>query len=401
MDLVLSCYLNVGGLSRAAQEFFKCLGGMGFRTVVMSVGLPSTELMDPALASEMSAAMSRQAAPGFIQLHVGIPESIFYAHDRRALLASTVVEGNFLTREQASACLSADAILVPSRFCHDVMASSGFPRGKLFLVPYPLDVSIWNPSVAPSMGPGDRFRFLYMNTWYERKGYDVLLRAWWEEFSAGDPVELVIKSYQEDTRTRPIEASLAMLALRWRVNRGRRAPIRVMDQAMGDRQVPGFMRSFDALVSPHRAEGFGMNVWYALALGVPVICTSYSGTTDFATGETSWPVKVGSMSRPGAEEVSIFPQLKDVRWAEPDVADLRRQMRACLENRAERTLRARAGVSLVTREYSQDVVMGRLREAMDKAAPGSWAMLSEGTKRLDVDPPRFSSEDEPVEMIEV
>ncbi len=91
------------------------------------------------------------------------------------------------------------------------------------------------------------------------------------------------------------------------------------------------MHACDAYVSLHRAEGFGLTVPEAMALGKPVISTAYSGTLETTTPANAWLVPyrlvhVGEGSPP-------YPP--DARWAEPDITHAARAMREVFENPAE------------------------------------------------------------------
>ncbi len=389
MDIALSCYLSPSGLSRAAQEYFKMLGGIGFRVIPVWLMPPQLSGVNVNLAGRMMSAAARPIGPAPIQFHVGLPQSTKLLKDRSCLLGSVVIEGNILAHEQASGCAHMDAILVPSTFCRNSCMGSGIPRNKIHVVPYPLDASTWTPSVKPWLTRSDRFRFLYVNSWYERKGYDVLLRAWWEEFSADDPVELVIKSYRENSRQDTVAESVARLGVG--TDMSRKAPIKIVDQALPDEMMPGFMRSFDCLVSPHRSEGFGMNIWYAMALGVPVVCTDYGGSADFAKEDTAWLVEAGR-SKPSSSETALFPFLSGITWAEPDVASLRRQMRECLNDNVGRIQRASAAHALVNEKYGLEVVEDQFEDALRKASPRSWdrlCMARESERLADQPSPRY------------
>ena len=50
------------------------------------------------------------------------------------------------------------------------------------------------------------------------------------------------------------------------------------------------MAAADIYVSLHAAEGFGLTLLEAMAVGTPVICTGYSGNMDFTNEANSWLV---------------------------------------------------------------------------------------------------------------
>ena len=116
-----------------------------------------------------------------------------------------------------------------------------------------------------------------------------------------------------------------------------RPDIIVRDGVVDRAEQASIMHACDAYVSLHRAEGFGLTVPEALALGKPVISTAYSGTLETTTPANSWLVPyrlvpVGDGSPP-------YPA--DARWAEPDIAHAARAMREVFENSAEAAKRGR------------------------------------------------------------
>jgi len=371
----MSCFLNASGLSRAAQEFYRLFEDNGLRVVTRFISRPNTTFVERDLARRMKSASSRPAKKP-VQMLVGIPGSVKDVIDREAFVGSVVVEGNVLSQRQRMGVRSMDCVLAPSTFCRSTFLRSGYPRRKTFLVPYPLDSTRWNPGVEPSLPANGRFRFLFMNTWYERKGWDVLLKSWWEEFSADDPVELVLKTYMDTNRDRSAEEIIAMEASRLGVKRTTRAPVTIIDRQMHDEDLPSFMRSFDALLSPHRSEGFGMNPWYAMALGVPVACTDYGGVTDFAKDDTAWMIPPRGWSSPSPREASMFPDLDGIQWAEPDGVALRRVMREMFEDEGARRQRSATAAALVASRYSMKNVFGEFVDAMRTRIPRIWGDLA-------------------------
>ena len=403
MDIVVTTFLNPSGLSYVGQAFYKCFTRQGMRVVPLWLAMPSADWLDQKLAGEMMAASARPFDRP-LQFHAGRADDIVTVKNAKPVVGSIVLEGNRLSPKQIAVLRSLDAVLVPSFFCRNVCITSGVPRSKLFYLPYPLDASVWNQSVQPKENKGERFRLLWMNTCYERKGWDIMLRAFWEEFSADDPVELTMKSYREQGREEHLDIVVAKLAAQLGVNRSTRAPVRIIDTPMPAVEMPGFMKSFDAYVSPHRSEGFGLNPWHAMALGVPVVATDYGGTCDFAKTDTAWLVKVASHSKPSPHELSIFPQLSGTTWAEPDVADLRRQMRSCLVNTDEARKKAGVGAAFVAQNYAETRILERFKDALGRIAPDVWEQLmpNQAIERLAKQPsPKFESAEKPLRMPEI
>ena len=405
MDIALNCILDASGLSYVAQQYFKLLEAQQVAVVptwIMPPDRNAKEILGPIAEKMLLAASLKFSAPP-LQLHCGMPD-VRLLRSRAGAIASVVLEGNRLLPRSLLALKPVNAILVPSTFCKTTCLSSGFPKKKTFEVSYPLASDVWNMAVEPSLPRSGRFRFLWMNTWRERKGWDVMLRSYWQEFSDADNVELVLKSYVEDDRGESLQRVVSKAATRMGASRAKMAPVTCIDETMPADRIPGFMKSFDAYVSPHRSEGFGLNVWHAMALGVPVIATDYGGTTDFVKRDTAWPVKVEKMSRPSDLEKSLFsPYLSGITWAEPDGDDLRRQMRICFSNGKEARKRAVAGAQLVASKYDAKKILSGLSLAIETVLPGTWdklradAALAAAVKNTE----KFESEDRPLTLLEI
>jgi glycosyltransferase involved in cell wall biosynthesis len=109
-------------------------------------------------------------------------------------------------------------------------------------------------------------------------------------------------------------------------------------------ELAGLMRAADCYVSLHRAEGFGLTIAEAMALGKPVIATNYSGNTDFMTASNSYPVDYRLV--PIARDHG--PYLRGMTWADPDIDQAMTRMREVVDDRAgaaERGRRAAADIA--------------------------------------------------------
>lgn len=403
MDLVLTCFLNPSGLSRAAREYYCALVGAGFRVIPLFLMEPTPEGVDKALADSMIAAAGRPVDTSPLQFYIGSGYAVKALKDRSGLLGSVVFENHALLPRQIEAYRAMDLVLPPSMFCLKACRSAGMPKSKVALLPYALGPE-YRPDVEPSIPREEGiFRFLYLNTWYERKGPDALLRAWWSEFSSSDPVELWIKTYVEEGRVASIDRDIRRIAQESGNDISKGAPIRVVDEILDDAALPSFMKSFDCYVSPHRSEGFGMNVWHAMALGVPVVCTDYGGVKDFAKRDTARLVPVVDMVHPGPREAKLFPHLAPILWAEPDVGVLASQMRSAAEDILAGLQRAEKACAFVHARYNRARVFEDFEAAVKGFSRSIWDELNwtRTVEELASQPSPRHQPGEPLRMIEL
>lgn len=103
--------------------------------------------------------------------------------------------------------------------------------------------------------------------------------------------------------------------------------IHIIEETLSRPDLLALYKACDCFVSLHRAEGFGRNLAEALALGLHVIATGYSGNTDFCQPPHCDLVRYRLVKvRKGQ-----YPYGEGQVWAEPDVehaAGLMRQFAA-------------------------------------------------------------------------
>jgi glycosyltransferase involved in cell wall biosynthesis len=103
--------------------------------------------------------------------------------------------------------------------------------------------------------------------------------------------------------------------------------IRLIKEVMDYKQTLAFYASCDVYVSLHRAEGLGLSLMEAMALGKPVIATAWSGNMSFMSDRDS--CLVGCRLIPVQGTVAQYRKNLDrhVAWAEPDVKEAAAWMR--------------------------------------------------------------------------
>jgi glycosyltransferase involved in cell wall biosynthesis len=206
-----------------------------------------------------------------------------------------------------------------------------------------------------------RFYFIFSFDYYSlptRKNPLGVVRAFQTAFpDPGEPVGLVVKSTSAADHYPDIKSAILQAA-----QHDQR--IAVIDQMFSRDEMISLIRRGDCYVSLHRSEGFGLGMAEAMACGKPVIGTDYSGSTDFLSDRTGFPVSFAL--RPVQPGDYIFSDGQT--WAEPDQAAAAKAMQRVFHDRPERERRAAAGKALVETRYGRRnvgrIAAERLREIL-------------------------------------
>ncbi len=216
-----------------------------------------------------------------------------------------------------------DEIWVYSRFmAENIGAVAPVP---VIALPPPVEAPT-EPAAPLRLGVPEGFLFLfvfdYLST-VERKNPVGLIEAFTRAFEPGEGPQLLIKTINAPLRPLPEEAVL------WAAYG--RPDIHVIDRSLSGGELQGLMAGCDCYVSLHRAEGFGLTMAEAMAIGKPVIATGYSGNVDFMDGENSYLVEY-TLGRVGPES-EIYPA--EGEWGEPSVEHAAQLLRRVYENPQE------------------------------------------------------------------
>ncbi len=237
--------------------------------------------------------------------------------------------------------------LVDEIWCHSEHAATAFRAAtEKPVIKVPLPVFVPEPKRVPraSFGlPADAFMVF--------TGYDGASAV-----ARKNPLAAILAFQQAFPKDGEIQAGLVVKAMNtmndslWRECR-RKASIDqriiIIDDVLDRNVYYELLRNCDAVLSLHRAEGFGRLMAEAMALGMPVIASRYSGNLDFMTDENSWLVN--------GELVPLFvgdyALHQGQKWLEPNVAEAARALRECATNAPERQRRAALGKQTVTGKY--------------------------------------------------
>jgi glycosyltransferase involved in cell wall biosynthesis len=198
----------------------------------------------------------------------------------------------------------------------------------------------------------DRFYFVFSFDYFShpaRKNPIGVLRAFQLAFPhRSENVGVIIKSTGAPSHYPDIKAMLSEAA-------DNDPRIKIIDTMFSRDEMLAMINQADCYVSLHRSEGFGLGMAEAMALGKPVIGTDYSGSTDFLSVHTGFPIPF--TARPLKPDEYIFAHGQS--WAEPDEAAAAEAMQRVFRDPRESGRRARAGKALQEARYGRASV-GRI-----------------------------------------
>ncbi len=217
--------------------------------------------------------------------------------------------------EWRSALAGFDLIVTPSKFCTDAFA--GETDAPVVTLPYVVDrddigaqLALYRQHAAVdrvvrAKVAGQKVVLFIMDasSYMARKGVDVFLRVV-RLAEAAHPGRFlfVLKTHARDMDVSRLLAD--------DVPDG----VLFIDEILGRPDLYRLKQVADVYFSPHRSEGFGLNIFESLVMGVPVICSPFGGGPDALPAD--YPLFLdGRLTEVGTD---IGPYRSSAIWFEPD-----------------------------------------------------------------------------------
>jgi glycosyltransferase involved in cell wall biosynthesis len=181
-------YYAGSGYGEAARQYTLALDALGMAvTAKLAPCQDDRHLLAKDVLARLERLMKRRPEPGEVWVQQVLPTAFTVAPGAGANVGYTVFEADGIPRHWARACNRMDEVWVPSQFCVESFSGSGVKLGKLRVIPHGVDVRRFGPGTQPLEIEGARgFVFLSVFDWVKRKGWDLLLRAYWSEFEASE-----------------------------------------------------------------------------------------------------------------------------------------------------------------------------------------------------------------------
>lgn len=235
-----------------------------------------------------------------------------------------------------------DEVWVPSAFTgRSIAERSQIP---VITIPHSIDMdgvyrSVWK---WPSVKAGKPFTVFFMldfRSEIERKNPIAAIRAFREAFKEGDEARFILKIMNGDYNAKEYNTLISECQ-----SNG----VEVIDRVLNRQDIIALINECDVYLSLHRAEGFGLTIAEAMAMGKVVIATGYSGNMEFMNVNNSLAVKYKLVDI----QEKYGPYCPGNHWAQPDIHHAASLLRMLYENHEVGYMIGQNAVADIARELS-------------------------------------------------
>lgn len=222
-----------------------------------------------------------------------------------------------------------DEIWAYTNFVKDTYIRAGINKELVHVIPLGINPTQFNLQHSPAKWIQSEtegtFRFLFIGGINTRKGTDILINAFLNEFKKEENVSLVIK--ESPFYNTKLAEQIKILSKRNDIPK-----ILFTEENIAPGELPGIYHACDCYVHPYRAEGYGLPIAEAMACGLPVIVTGSGSCLDFTNRDLVYYINA---------EKKFFPKKKAANletvdypfWYEPDMWHLGQLMRLVYNER--------------------------------------------------------------------
>jgi len=283
----------------------------------------------------------------------------------------TMMETRLAHEQYVDRCNLANELWVPTKWCIDSFRESGV-RTNMHYMPIGVDFNIYNEQQQPLDFGGrvNGFVFVSVFGWSMRKGYDVLLRSYLEEFSSKDDVTLLISSRYfgsvDEDKKQIIRKDIERISNS--VKKKNKPKVVLFGDLMPDEMMGNLYNTCHCYVCPSRGEGQGLPPMEASMCGLPVISSAVTGLSDFIKEDNSYVIPhSGWGQQPDINWISYFYEGQELaQFDDNSIQATQAHMRNVYENYDKAKVKNRKLQKLIRREYSWDKCINRAEDRIMK-----------------------------------
>jgi glycosyltransferase involved in cell wall biosynthesis len=335
---VISPIFDISGTTQVGRNIVLALQRIG--VTVKLTPVTTSKIITELTSQEgeiLDSLRSTKAEPDWPALYLIPPHLIPHVKTSAKNISLTVFETNScpgiwpLIVEQQPL----DGLWTASEFGKQSFINGGIPEEKIKVIPFGIDTKKFHPDIT-ALGINNLrgFNFLTTMELKDSKGYDILLDAYFKEFSDKDDVTLIFKAYMGDF-TPARRKYIKDMIYSFKTKHNSKAKVILIDQHIPEFKMPNLYKAADCYVLPTRGEGWSLGTISSMACGIPVITTDKTGHMQYCNDKNSLLIPSKETPIKSIKWLLSQPMQIGHNWYEPDMLMLRKLMRWAYEHKSE------------------------------------------------------------------
>jgi len=272
---------------------------------------------------------------------------LFHNNISDVKIGYTMVENSRVGKSWIDKCMAMDALFVPSKYLVDVFKESGFTK-PICTVKQGINSDLFKYVDRKKNVNKNKKSFIFATAGWldERKNWQEMVTAFTSEFDNNEPVELWLKN-SNDTfgYEQPADER-----------------VKFIDELLSLEGMQVFYKNIDCFLFCSRAEGAGMPGREAMATGLPVILTNWSGMADVCNSEYNYPMNPVAIDLPDTRNQPDQPGFQ----ARIDIKELMYWMRYIYEHQDEAYEKGKLASAWMHKEYNWGVCANEMLDLLEK-----------------------------------
>ncbi len=268
-----------------------------------------------------------------------------------------VFEYNKIPKNRIDAINQMDAVCVPSKWAKKVLIEN-----KVFIPVYVIPGGVsqkFNSLDRDKFKKNDGiYRFLHIGKAEERKGTEILIKAFNVAFQGDKKVRLTLSIDNPHIPGFTSEEYLAQL------ESSLKYPIGNIDLIHYEPYIKTLYDTHDCAVFPSKAEGIGLPIVEAMASSLPVITSNNSGISEYINFQNA--IILNELEEVPVYDPHFFPKKGEYGiWMSPKVSELSQKMRWVYENQDQAREIGKVAEKWMHDNYSWDLAADKfIREVL-------------------------------------
>lgn len=368
-----------GGYGNVSRNYLRGLVKKGLPVRVISVGPRHRKELGEQTYAWLEGLLKVDAGPRpVLVINLG-PETFKEIHCFGAVktIGVSIFETDRIPGHWVDLCNRLDEIWVPGQFNIDTYSQAGVDKAKLWAIPYAMNLDEFNPSkLVRTKRPDEPFTFLYIFAFGWRKGFDLMLASFMNEFKKGE-AKLILRAFTEGYQgvTKENLRSVLFDSVKDRVDLSRDdlPEIEIIDVSLTPEELVALYGRADLYISTDRANGWGVPCMEAMALGLPAATINWSGSTGFMFKTNSVLIEPTGRLVPVDERLAkALPELYEGhQWAEVTEEAVRERMRWATKHPEELAKLAKQAAEDIRTQFSPDALADRIVDHVQTFKPSS------------------------------